>query len=201
MLLAAGHTAAGDASAVIAAFTHIDPTNHTKAYELTLLQSLPIIGIPRVLHAAAALQTIGIVGGPTRNQTITPTETQQRGTETFDIIYGRNAARVRHRLGNFSDGLERWIIQSVYGDLFSSTITSHIEITLRERELCLVAALCADKHANVQLASHLRGARNAGATREEVEAVVGMAGVLFGAERGDGAQAVWQSYERARYAL
>src|SRR6266581_4272901 len=48
------------------------------------------------------------------------------------------------------------------------------ELELKRRELCTVAAVAVLGTAPQQLHSHLRGALNTGATREEVEAVLAL---------------------------
>lgn len=211
ILLAAGHVAAGDASAAVGAFQYIDGKHRGKAYELCILQAAPLVGIPRALHSAAALQASGIVGSYApiedspnlpRNEDVRVSWLYERGSETFSTVYGRNTSRVRSRLATFHPRLESWIVSHVYGAMFSvDTVGDGETMTLRERELAAVAMLCGDVCAATQLASHLRGALHAGATREEVEAVVGHTGVVHGARAGESARATWETYERARYAL
>lgn len=203
ILLATGHVAAGDAAAATAAFSHIDKALVSKAYELAVVQGAALVGLPRALHAAAALQQAGVVGGAAAAGVAAAEAGEMRadGAAAFARVYGRQAERVRARLGAFHGGLESWVVGCVYGRLLGRALTAGVEISARERELCVVAALCADEVAGVQLASHLRGAVLAGASRDEVGAVVGMAGVLYGPDRAAAARAVWDSYERARYAL
>lgn len=212
ILLAAGHVAAGDATSTAAAFRYIEEQNLDKAYELCILQAAPLVGIPRALHSAAALQAVGIVGdrgNPIRDANVpksrdetSVTWLRDTGWRTFQSVYGRNSSRVRQRLADFHPSLERWIVSHVYGAVFSNeTAADGAEMSLRERELCVVAMLCGDVHAAVQLASHLRGALNAGATGQEVEAVVEQTEVVHGAAAAASAKATWATYERARYAL
>lgn len=204
ILLAAGHVAAGDAGATVAAFRHINPNLHGKAYELAILQAAPFTGIPRVLHSAAALQSIGITGDygeSFRSKSGVSNEMMRKqGENTFQTIYGRNESRVRQRLRTFHPALEDWIVTCVYGWMVSRTDQEACGVTLRERELSAIASLCVDTSAGVQLVSHIRGAILTGATPEEVESVVRQTeGVCEAAA--PGALAVWQTYGRARYAL
>lgn len=205
--LAAGWVASGNAAAVTDCFRHIAPSRQDAAYELALLQAVPFIGIPRVLHAAAALQVDGVVGNQSGSMRDKPapqpplSTLHARGTATFDVVYGRNAMRVRKRLEAFHPALEQWITTWAYGAVLSAPYAPDIAVTLRERELCAVAVLAADPCASAQLASHLRGALKAGAIRAEVRAVLDHTRVIHGSDAAASADAVWDTYERARYAL
>lgn len=210
ILLAAGHVANGDASATVAAFQHIEKSWQSKAYDLAIVQAAPFIGIPRVLHSAAALQACGITGNECKKSIKLNGESTaatnnfniltEKGEQAFLAIYGRNDKRVRDRLRTFDKTLENWIVTCVYGFLLSRHGKDVNDITLRERELCAVAALCVDNCANVQLASHIRGAILTGATAEEVFSVVEQTKVVC-ESAAPAALAVWQTYSRARYAL
>lgn len=198
MLLAAGHIAAGDAVSATAAFQYLEPMHLTKAYELCLLQSAPLIGIPRVLHSAAAIEGAGIEIPQSQQRLVERRgldELQERGESTFRTVYGRYAGMVLGRLHKFHPELKEWIVTHAYGRVFSKE-----GVTSRERELCVVACLAVDPVAGAQLASHLRGALNVGASKEEVEAVVKQTEIVR-KESAEGARAVWESLERARYAL
>lgn len=205
ILLAAGHVAAGDAASAIAAFQHLDSSQHPRAYELALLQAAPFIGIPRVLHSAAALQAADVqMGRPSdsaRSYGGTTVESLvEKGAQTFEVVYGRNERRVRERLAAFHPSLDDWIMGSVYGWLLSRTADTAKDITLRERELAAVATLCVDPCASVQLASHIRGAVNVGASHEEVFAVVQQT-QFVNHDAAASAEAAWHTYKRARHAL
>lgn len=73
-------------------------------------------------------------------------------------------------------------------------------VTLRERELCAIAAL-AGAHASPVLVGHLRGARRAGATAAEVAAVVALTARVWGADAAAEADAALYAADRARYLL
>lgn len=210
ILLATGHVAAGDANSTVRAFECIEPNQRDKAYELALIQSIPFIGLPRVLHSAASLQAVGIIGnssgslqGTTFQESHHPNRQQLResGEETFSHIYGRNTTRVRKRLQNFHPALDDWIITCVYGARLSHAASPDVNVSLRERELCAVASLCVDPYAAVQLASHLRGAIKVGATKDEIYTVIEQTEIICGERAAQSALAVWATYERARYAL
>lgn len=203
ILLAAGHVAAGDAGGTVSAFRHIDKGNIAKAYELAILQAAPIVGIPRVLHSAAALQSFGVVGSESESESSSLLHThslrqlREKGEDTFATVYARNETRVRQRIKAFHPDLDHWIQTCVYGWILSN---DRHGISLRERELCLLAMLCVDMSAGVQIASHIRGAVNAGAKLDEVEAVIKQTEVICEPAFAN-AHAVWESYHRARYAL
>lgn len=203
-LLAVGHVAAGDANAAVSAFQYIEQGQRDKAYELAILQTVPLIGIPRVLHSAAALQAAGVVGNasdshdPTRAFTQTRAMMRDEGTKMFQQIYGRNSERVRNRLFTFHPALDEWIVSCAYGGLMQN---QGAEISLRERELAIIAVLCGDAKASVQLASHLRGALKVGVCEQEVESVVQHTQCVFGHDAAQSAMATWMTYHRARYTL
>jgi alkylhydroperoxidase/carboxymuconolactone decarboxylase family protein YurZ len=64
-------------------------------------------------------------------------------------------------------------------------------LALRKRELCIVALLAAQP-ARDQLFSHLRGALLAGASEDEVEAVLDAVAGVLPIERASAAYATWQ---------
>lgn len=196
ILLAAAHVASGDAASTTAAFSHLPTNLLPKAYELCLLQSAPLIGVPRVLHSAAALQIANLTIPPS-DPALSSTSTRDQGEEIFRTVYARHSDRVLNRLQNFHPALEDWIISSVYGQILGRKME---DVSMRERELCIVAVLAVDPVASVQLASHLRGALNVGATREEIEAVIQQTRVVK-PDAAESAEAVWYGFERARYAL
>ncbi|CAN8063739.1 unnamed protein product [Agarophyton chilense] len=196
ILLAAGHVASGDVHGVTSAFRYIHPEHQRKAYELAVVQAMPFIGIPRALHAAAALQILGVVGDPERSTLASIADLEQRGEHTFNQIYGRNAYRVRKRLKQFHPFVEQWVLTCNYGAMLSRD-----DVTLRERELAAVAVLSVDRCASVQLASHIRGAFKVGATYDEVKMTVEHARVLASDDDWRSAEAVLQTWDRARYAL
>ncbi|KAI0558120.1 4-carboxymuconolactone decarboxylase [Gracilaria domingensis] len=196
ILLAAGHVAGGDVHGVTSAFRYIDPQNHKKAYELAVVQAMPFIGIPRALHAAAALQIMGAVGDSDHSTLASIADLEQKGEHTFNQIYGRNAYRVRKRLKQFHPFVEQWVITCNYGAMLSRN-----DATLRERELAAVAALSVDRCASVQLASHIRGAFKVGASYDEIKMTVEHARVLAQDDDWQSSEAVLQTWDRARYAL
>lgn len=196
ILLAAGHVAAGDANGATSAFRHISQALHAKAYELAIVQAMPFIGIPRALHSAASLQVLGIVGDTQHSSLDCLSSLQHNGQETFKLIYGRNASRVRKRLKQFHPFIDEWIVSCNYG-----AVLSRKGITLRERELAAVAALSVDKCAAVQLASHIRGALKMGATEDELCMIIEHGRLLTNDDDWKSADAVLQTWHRARYAL
>lgn len=205
ILLAVGHVAAGDATATVAAFQHVDASWHKKGYELAILQSAPLVGIPRTLHAAAVLHDAGIRGWDDADHSGAAdcaekeeaglAGLRRRGGETFAKVYGRQTTRVRMRLRGYHPRLEEWILGGVYGWTLSRDPHG---VSLRERELAAVAALSVDTCAAVQLGSHVRGALRVGAGADEVLSVVRQARVVGGEAAGDSAMRVWQAYKRTR---
>lgn len=197
--LAAGHVAAGDTSAVIAAFAHLPSSGAPleKAYDLAVLQTTVFVGFPRALTAAAALAQAG-VGCPDAPLPVPPlSSTAGAGDEAFAAVYGRAAGKVRRRIAAAHPALEAWMMDHVYGTVLSAPGPS-----MRERELCAVAALAgAGLGTEPLLVSHMRGALRCGASATELRAIIDQTELVFGEGEAERAEAVWMTYQRARNML
>lgn len=198
-LAAAAHVAMGDAADALAAFQHIDTTYQSKAYELAVLQAVPYVGVPRVLHSAACLQVGGIVGD--HCDVLRDEELREKGDKLFSDVYGRHSKEVQGRIQEMHPALEDWIIRNAYGSIFSRKTAGGLDISVKERELCAVSMLCTERHATVQLASHLRGCLRVGANEKEIEYVMDQTGLITGSEMRELTRGVWQTFDRARYVI
>jgi 4-carboxymuconolactone decarboxylase len=91
---------------------------------------------------------------------------KKRGYETARQIYGANFDLVLGSIKKLSPELARGMIYEGYG-----RIISRKGLDLPARELAIVAVLTVN-YMPRQLYSHIRGAKNAGATRSQVKAVI-----------------------------
>lgn len=139
--------------------------------EELLLGSVLFVGYPRALLAASALRRVEPEedGGGEPSQYEHWREWLERGEATCRIIYGPHYERLRHNVRALHPALDTWMIIDGYGKTVSRP-----GLDLARRELCAVAMLV-PQDAPRQLLSHLKGALNAGAAVEAVEAVVALA--------------------------
>ena len=147
------------------ALDEVDPI----AVEEIILQSFLFAGFPRVLNAARAWRAVS--GRPAPAEDIEGSVDdfelwRKRGEETCTIIYGDSYEKLRQNIRDLHPALDDWMIVDGYG-----RVLSRPGVSLRARELCVVAA-CAATGQQRQLHSHLHGALNAGAPPGEVAAVL-----------------------------
>ena len=146
--------------------------------EEVILQSYLFAGFPRALNAARIWR--GFVARP-------PAETaadvggldewRERGKGTCAVVYGSAYERLRANIRALHPLLDDWMIADGYGKVLSRPA-----LDLKLRELCIVAA-CAASGQQRQLHSHLRGALNAGASPDSVEAALDALADLIPADR------------------
>lgn len=140
--------------------------------EELILQALVVVGFPRTLVAMRAWRkVVGWSGGRTVGRDpgldyARHAEWTRAGEATCHVVYGDNYERLRRAVRELHPALDAWMITEGYGRTLSRP-----GLTLRQRELCMVA-MVATLDTPHQLHSHLRGARNAGATPDEVTAVI-----------------------------
>ncbi len=134
-----------------------------------LLQSVLMVGWPRTLVAAglwrAESGTPADADDRDLDYTAAP-EWQARGEATCSLIYGENYAKLRRNVKTLHPALDAWMLTEGYGRTLSRP-----GLDLKRRELCIIAQT-AVLDTPRQLHSHLRGALHAGATPDEVEAVI-----------------------------
>lgn len=136
-----------------------------------VLAGVLFAGFPRGLVYAAALRRVA----PHRADGGDATEYERwqewarRGEVTCKTIYGANYQKLRENVLKLHPALDAWIVVDGYG-----RILSRPALDLRRRELCSVAMLVPQDTPR-QLHSHLRGALNAGATKDEVQEVLDLA--------------------------
>jgi 4-carboxymuconolactone decarboxylase len=154
------------------------------AIEEMLLQTHLFVGYPATIAALAAWRDIA---GPTESAVPDddPSTWRARGEEVCGRVYGGAYDRLRAYVASLHRDLDRWMLRDGYG-----RVLGRPGLALRDRELCVVALLCG-QDAEPQLYSHLRGALRVGATDDEVEAVLRVAGAHVSAERRESAWRVW----------
>lgn len=168
--------------AIERAATHADKN----AVEEVLLQSYLFVGFPLALEAVALWRQR--TGEAAReDQTEDPATWRVRGEAVCAIVYGGQYGRLRSNVASLHPAYERWMLEEGYGKVLGRP-----GLSLRVRELCIVAQLAA-LGAPRQLYSHLRGARNAGAQDDEIEAVLQEAVGVSSAQRAREAWSVWTS--------
>jgi 4-carboxymuconolactone decarboxylase len=102
-------------------------------------------------------------------------------------VYGRSYSRLRQAVAALHPDLDRWMVEEGYG-----RVLGRPGLDLATRELC-IAALLAVWDAPRQLHSHLRGARNAGATDAGIGAALEIARELLPAGRAAEVEALWDA--------
>lgn len=139
--------------------------------EELLLSSVLFVGYPRALLAAGALRRVepDHADGGEPSQYEHWREWLARGEATCRTIYAQHYERLRHNVRALHPALDTWMIVDGYGKTVSRP-----GLDLARRELCSVAMLI-PQDAPRQLLSHLKGALNAGAAPDTVEAVVALA--------------------------
>jgi len=149
--------------------------------EESVLQAYLFAGFPRALNAAREWRKMSGVAAPAHEDLPPPDLGRWRaqGEQTCETVYGKFYAKLRENIVHLHPALDEWMIVEGYGKILSRP-----GLELRLRELCIVAA-CVATGQDRQLHSHLHGALNAGASKEEVagtlDALVGIveAGLLL----------------------
>jgi 4-carboxymuconolactone decarboxylase len=143
----------------------VDPA----AVEEIILQSYLFAGFPRALNAARAWRAVSGRAAPSSVVDSGKSDLEvwrRRGEQTCEIVYGESYEKLRRNIRELHPTLDDWMIVDGYGKVLSRP-----GVDLRTRELCVVAA-CAVSGQQRQLHSHLRGALNSGASREELRDVL-----------------------------
>jgi 4-carboxymuconolactone decarboxylase len=182
-----GGTHAQVADAIDAAFTACDPVEAEEA----ILQCYLFTGFPAVIQAMAQWRRRAgpVAGGETQDEDDAFVE---RGERVCATVYGGQYERLRENVRDLHPDLERWMLSEGYGKVLGRP-----GLDLRVRELCIIAVLAA-QDAPRQLYSHLRGALNAGARPDEVEATLAVAASVVPAARSEAACRTWHEVQQRR---
>jgi 4-carboxymuconolactone decarboxylase len=144
--------------------------------EEVILQSYLFLGYPAALNGFGLWREISeMEAGPSASDP--PASWEDRGERVCQIVYGGQYGRLRENVRAMHPDMERWMVVEGYGKVLGRP-----GLDLATRELCIVALL-AVLGAPRQLYSHLRGALNAGASLEEVDASL-REGAAFQDEKG-----------------
>jgi alkylhydroperoxidase/carboxymuconolactone decarboxylase family protein YurZ len=144
------------------------------AYEV-LLQSHLFFGFAQAIEAAKVFAEV--MPRYESDSSVAPVneasgeELRRRGQALCEQIYYPNFERLMSNLGKASPELAEWMMVDGY-----SKVLSRPGPTALEREIASIVFLAISGH-QVQLHSHVRGARNLGATPEFIKSALG-AGVL-----------------------
>ncbi|WP_084545355.1 carboxymuconolactone decarboxylase family protein [Derxia gummosa] len=103
------------------------------------------------------------------------TDRRARGLRTLDAVTANAGTTVVAGLRDLAPDLADFIVDFAYGDVIARP-----GLDLRTRQLATVATLAALGHAQPQLAVHIQGALNVGATRAEIIEVLLQTAVYAG---------------------
>jgi 4-carboxymuconolactone decarboxylase len=137
--------------------------------EELLLQSLLMVGYPRTLVAVALWRRESGVPAPGSDPDADYgriKEWRRRGEAACAAVYGDHYLKLRRNVAALHPALDIWMVTEGYGRTLARP-----GLDLARRELCVVAQT-AVLDTPRQLHSHLRGALNAGATVDDIEATL-----------------------------
>lgn len=148
--------------------------------EEALLQVYLFAGYPRAIEALTVLSRTWPSRGrpagiPSRSWPIL-------GERLCRRVYGGAYARMRANIKQAHPDLDHWMVHEGYGKVLSRPGLDSVS-----RELCAIGVLAAIR-APRQLAAHLRGARNVGATAADISLAVRLAALGCG----------WRTWREAR---
>ena len=139
-----------------------------RAVEEVILQAHLFIGFPDALNAMAAWREVSGLPAPVETGE-DPAEWPARGERVCAGVYGGNYRKLRENVRALHPDVDGWMVTGGYG-----RVIGRPGLDLKTRELCIAALLAVWKVPR-QLHSHLRGALNAGASVDEVDAAVEIA--------------------------
>jgi len=136
-------------------------------FEETLLQAVLFAGFPRVVSAFETLAAEWPAPAPPVGGALPRAEQAAAGDALFAAIYGRNTDAVHTMLRSFHGEFHDFVLEAAYG-----RILARPGLSPKVRELLAVGVLAAQDQRR-QFVAHARGARNFGATPDEVAEVLG----------------------------
>ena len=140
--------------------------------EELLISGVVFLGFPRALVAMAEFRRL--VPEPSAGAEVPDyerwSEWRTRGETTCRTVYGKHYGFLRRNVRALHPALEEWMIVDGYGKTLGRP-----GLDLVRRELCSVGMLVPQRVPR-QLLAHLRGALNVGATSEQLEELLDLAG-------------------------
>lgn len=180
---------AGDRNRLAAALDRAAAAADPAAVEEALVQSYLFVGYPAALNALALWRTRR--AEPAAPPTVDDWAAwRARGERVCEAVYAGQYTRLRENVARLHPDMERWMLTEGYGKVLGRP-----GLELKVRELCIIALL-AGQDAAPQLHSHLRGALNAGATPDEVEAALEVACEAVAPARAAAARELWDAVRR-----
>lgn len=155
-----------------------------RAVEEVILQAHLFIGFPDALNALGTWREVSGLPAPAESDE-NPAEWSARGERVCAAVYGANYGKLRENVRALHPDVDGWMVTGGYG-----RVIGRPGLDLKTRELCIAALLAVWKVPR-QLHSHLRGALNAGASVEEVDAAVEIACGFLGPDEAAGVHALW----------
>ena len=171
-----------------------DPAVPVSWVEELLLQSVLMVGYPRALIAFGVWRKVAKLPAPGADPEANyshAAEWTRRGEETCALIYRDNYRKLRDNIRGLHPALDAWMITEGYG----RTLTRP-GLDLLRRELCTVVQM-AVLEAPRQLHSHLRGALHAGASFEQIEAVLSVVNPLLSLDQWKRVKDLWRIVREA----
>jgi len=141
---------------------------HLEKVHETILQCYLFVGFPAAIEGFISLKkALGTTYTSLPSKTTyTHSEWEESGNQLFQKIYGKQFSRVRENMTALNKDLSDWMILEGYGKTLSRS-----GLLAKERELCAVASLAVNRWER-QLFSHIKGALNCGATKDEIKSVL-----------------------------
>ncbi len=155
-----------------------------------LLQSILMVGYPRALLAFGVWRKVSGFPAPDTDTDAEPGREEEwlrRGEEVCRRVYGENYLKLRENVRQLHPAADFWMLVHGYGRTLGRP-----GLDLLRRELCTVAQT-AVLDTPRQLHSHLRGALHAGATAEQIEAVLSVVNPLLSFERWKTVKDLWRT--------
>jgi 4-carboxymuconolactone decarboxylase len=159
-----------------------------------LLQSVLFVGYPRTLVAFGLWRKTSGEDPPGTDPDTDygrAAEWLKRGEDTCAIIYGDNYRKLRRNVQELHPALDAWMIAEGYGRTLARP-----GLDLLRRELCIVAQAGVLETPR-QLHSHLRGSLNAGASFEQVEAVLAIMNPMLSFDSWKRVKELWRAVKEA----
>jgi 4-carboxymuconolactone decarboxylase len=153
-----------------------------------MLQSLLMVGWPRAVTAAAVWRQVGppeAAAGEDGTDYGRIREWRERGESLCRTVYGDSYERLRENIRTLHPAIEAWMLTEGYGRTLGRP-----GFDFARRELCVMVQV-AVQGAERQLHSHLKGARNAGASPQAITQALEAIRPLLGAAEAELAWSLW----------